>query len=111
MTLITTTNSLSELCNKLKESEYVTVDTEFIREKTYWPDLCLIQVADSKNAAVIDVLSPNINIEPLLNIMHDPKILKVFHAARQDLEIFFKLTNRLPQPLFDTQIAAMVCVS
>jgi len=109
MTLITTTNSLSELCNKLKESEYVTVDTEFIREKTYWPDLCLIQVADSKNAAVIDVLSPNINIEPLLNIMHDPKILKVFHAARQDLEIFFKLTNRLPQPLFDTQIAAMVC--
>jgi len=109
MTLITTTNSLSELCNKLKESEYVTVDTEFIREKTYWPDLCLIQVADSKNAAVVDVLSPNINIEPLLNIMHDPKILKVFHAARQDLEIFFKLTNRLPQPLFDTQIAAMVC--
>jgi len=109
MTLITTTNSLSELCNKLKESEYVTVDTEFIREKTYWPDLCLIQVADSKNAAVVDVLSPNINIEPLLNIMHDPKVLKVFHAARQDLEIFFKLTNRLPQPLFDTQIAAMVC--
>ena len=109
MTLITTTNSLSELCNKLKESEYVTVDTEFIREKTYWPDLCLIQVADNKNAAVVDVLSPNINIEPLLNIMHDPKILKVFHAARQDLEIFFKLTNRLPQPLFDTQIAAMVC--
>ena len=109
MTLITTTNSLSELCNKLKESEYVTVDTEFIREKTYWPDLCLIQVADNKNAAVVDVLSPNINIEPLLNIMHDPKILKVFHAARQDLEIFFKLANRLPQPLFDTQIAAMVC--
>lgn len=109
MTLITTTNSLSELCNKLKESEYVTVDTEFIREKTYWPDLCLIQIADNKNAAVVDVLSPNINIEPLLNIMHDPKILKVFHAARQDLEIFFKLTNRLPQPLFDTQIAAMVC--
>ena len=109
MTLITTTNSLSELCNKLKESEYVTVDTEFIREKTYWPDLCLIQIADNKNAAVVDVLSPNINIEPLLNIMHDPKILKVFHAARQDLEIFFKLTSRLPQPLFDTQIAAMVC--
>ena len=109
MTLITTTNSLSELCNKLKESEYVTVDTEFIREKTYWPDLCLIQIADNENAAVVDVLSPNINIEPLLNIMHDPKILKVFHAARQDLEIFFKLTNRLPQPLFDTQIAAMVC--
>jgi len=63
MTLITTTNSLSELCNKLKESEYVTVDTEFIREKTYWPDLCLIQIADNKNAAVVDVLSPNIFIK------------------------------------------------
>ena len=109
MTLITTTNSLSKLCNKLKEAEYITVDTEFIRERTYWPNLCLIQIADSQNAAIIDVLSPNINIEPLLNIIYNPKILKVFHAPRQDLEILFKLTNRLPQPLFDTQIAAMVC--
>ena len=78
MTLITTTNSLSKLCNKLKEAEYITVDTEFIRERTYWPNLCLIQIADSQNAAVIDVLSPNINIEPLLNIIYNPKILKVF---------------------------------
>lgn len=109
MTLITDTDSLSDFCSRLKSNEYITVDTEFMREKTYWPKLCLIQVAGPDKAAAIDTLAEGMDLSPLYDLFDDTSILKVFHAARQDLEIFFHLTGRLPMPVFDTQVAAMVC--
>ncbi|MDC0196746.1 ribonuclease D [Gammaproteobacteria bacterium] len=101
--------SLTEFCDRLSDSAYVTVDTEFIREKTYWPQLCLIQLANETEANVIDVMANNLDLTPVLKLMANENVLKVFHAARQDLEIFFKLAKCLPTPIFDTQIAAMVC--
>ncbi|MGH7072714.1 MAG: ribonuclease D [Stellaceae bacterium] len=109
MTLITENGALAAFCGRLAGAEFVTVDTEFMREKTYWPVLCLVQVAGPDEAAAIDPLAPDIDLAPLLALMADAAILKVFHAARQDIEIFFNLTGRVPAPLFDTQIAAMVC--
>jgi len=109
MTLITDNATLSEFCSRLKSSDYITVDTEFMREKTYWPILCLIQVAGPDDAAAIDALAEGLDLSPLFELFDDTSILKVFHAARQDLEIFFHLTGRLPLPVFDTQVAAMVC--
>jgi len=90
-------------------SSFVAVDTEFMRERTYWPILCLVQIAGAGEAAAIDVLAPEIDLTPLLDLMADRRTLKVFHAARQDVEIFFNLSGTVPTPLFDTQIAAMVC--
>lgn len=109
MTLITTTDDLSAFIDRIRDAEYVTVDTEFMREKTYYPQLCLVQVAGPDDAAAIDPLAPGIDLAPLFALMDDPKVLKVFHAARQDLEIFYHLTGKIPTPLFDTQVAAMVC--
>ncbi|MFM2045764.1 MAG: putative ribonuclease [Pseudomonadota bacterium] len=109
MTLITTTADLAAFVDRLKGAEYVTVDTEFMREKTYWPQLCLVQVGGPEEAAAIDPLAPGIDLAPLFALMADEGVLKVFHAARQDIEIFFHLTGRIPKPLFDTQVAAMVC--
>jgi ribonuclease D len=109
MTLITTTADLAAFCARLARERYVTVDTEFMRDRTYWPKLCLVQVAGSEEAVAIDPLAPGINLAPLLALMHEPAVLKVLHAARQDLEIFFRLSGRLPAPVYDTQIAAMVC--
>ena len=109
MTVITETESLSLLCGRLSHAPYITVDTEFMREKTYWPQLCLVQLADENEAAAVDVLAKDINLRPLLDLMANKKVLKVFHAARQDLEIFYRLMGALPAPLFDTQVAAMVC--
>ncbi len=109
MSLITDTETLAALCVRLADSKYVTVDTEFIREKTYWPRLCLIQVAGENEAACIDPLADGIDLEPFFVLMRDASVLKVFHAARQDLEILMKLMGELPKPLFDTQVAAMVC--
>lgn len=109
MSLIADTQSLSALCERLAKSSVVTVDTEFIRERTYWPRLCLIQVAGEDEAACIDPLAPEIDLEPFFVLMRNPDVLKVFHAARQDLEILMKLMGELPKSLFDTQIAAMVC--
>ena len=109
MTVITDSKSLSLLCGRLSHAPYITVDTEFMREKTYWPQLCLVQLADENEAAAVDVLAEDINLRPLLDLMANKKILKVFHAARQDLEIFYRLMGALPAPLFDTQVAAMVC--
>ncbi|WP_089287657.1 MULTISPECIES: ribonuclease D [unclassified Azospirillum] len=109
MTLITTTDDLSAFIDRIRDAEYVTVDTEFMREKTYYPQLCLVQVAGPDDAAAIDPLAPGIDLSPLFALMDDPKVLKVFHAARQDLEIFYHLTGKIPTPLFDTQVAAMVC--
>jgi len=109
MTLIADTASLAAFCARLKGSTYITVDTEFMREKTYWPQLCLVQVAGADEAWAIDPLAPGIDLSPLFELMADESILKVFHAARQDVEIFHHLTGHIPKPLFDTQVAAMVC--
>ncbi len=109
MSTITETAALAALCERAAESDYITVDTEFIRDKTYWPRLCLVQVASAEEAVAIDALAPGIDLEPLFELMADPGVLKVFHAARQDIEIFDYLSGRIPTPIFDTQVAAMVC--
>ena len=109
MAVIADSTSLTNLCDRLIKSSYITVDTEFMRDQTYWPRLCLVQIADENEAAAIDTLAEGIDITPLLNLLINPKILKIFHAARQDLEIFYKLMGKLPSPIFDTQVAAMVC--
>ncbi len=101
--------ALAALCASLAQEAYVTVDTEFIRDKTYWPQLCLVQVAGTSVAAAIDPLAEGIDLAPLFELMANPAILKVFHAARQDLEIFYNLTGTVPTPLWDSQVAAMVC--
>ena len=109
MAVIADSTSLTKFCDRLIKSSYITVDTEFMRDQTYWPRLCLVQIADEHEAAAIDTLAKGINITPLLNLLTNSRILKIFHAARQDLEIFYRLMGRLPSPIFDTQIAAMVC--
>ena len=109
MSLITTTQSLEDFCARQAETEFVTVDTEFLREKTYWPQLCLVQVAGPGEAVAIDPLAEGLSLDPLFELMANPRVLKVFHAARQDIEIFHHLTGNVPVPLFDTQVAAMVC--
>jgi ribonuclease D len=110
MSLISNSKDLKAFCNTLKKAKFITVDTEFIRERTYWARLCLIQVAGPDDAVAIDPLAEGMDLKPLYDIFLDKKILKVFHACRQDLEIFFKEMNgKLPAPIFDTQVAAMVC--
>ena len=109
MRVITKTSELEALRRELAEREFVAVDTEFMRETTYWPKLCLIQAAAPGIEAVIDPLAQELDLAPFLALMADKAVLKVFHAARQDLEIFLKLAGALPKPLFDTQIAAMAC--
>jgi ribonuclease D len=109
MRMITTTSELSALCDVLAKSEYVAVDTEFLREQTFWPLLCLIQLAGPEAEAVIDPLSPHIDLTPFYNLMADTSTVKVFHAARQDIEIVFLKSEIVPTPVFDTQVAAMVC--
>lgn len=109
MTLLTTTEQLSAFRESLRGAEYVTVDTEFLREKTFWPQLCLVQLAGPRQAVAVDPLSEDMDLAPLYDLLDDPTILKVFHAARQDVEIFHHLTGRVPTPMFDTQVAAMVC--
>ena len=109
MSLITTTNELAAACQRLARSPFVTVDTEFLRESTFWPILCVVQIASDDEALAIDALAEGLDLLPLLELMADVDVVKVFHAARQDLEIFWKLSGVLPTPLFDTQVAAMVC--
>ncbi len=109
MPLITDTEELEAFCLRLSQDSYITVDTEFMREKTFWPILCLVQVAGAREGRVIDAMAEGMDLTSLFKLMADPSKLKVFHAARQDLEIFHKLTGRLPEPVFDTQVAAMVC--
>jgi ribonuclease D len=106
--LITTTEKLAELCERLAKSEFVAVDTEFMRENTYWPELCLVQIANTEEAAAIDPMADGIDLAPLLDLMCDNEdVLKVFHAGGQDVEIIVNLTQRTPHPIFDTQIAMM----
>ncbi len=106
MTPITTTGALREFCARLATAPFITVDTEFMRETTYWPKLCLIQAASETDAANIDPLAEGLDLEPFLALLRDESVLKVFHAARQDVEIFAKL-GAMPKPMFDTQVAAM----
>lgn len=106
--LISTTDALTDLCERLAKEPFVTVDTEFMRENSYWPDLCLVQVASPHEAAAIDPKSEDLDLTPLLNLLvNNENVLKVFHAGGQDIEIIFNLTGGTPHPLFDTQIAAM----
>ncbi len=109
MSLLTDTAALAAFCDRLKGADFITVDTEFMRETTYWAKLCLVQVAGPDEAYCIDPLAPNMNLKPLYDLLADRAVLKVFHAGRQDLEIFFNATGEVPAPVFDTQIAAMVC--
>ena len=109
MTLISTTEELFRQCQPLYAVEYITIDTEFIRESTFFPELCLIQIAGPEKAFVIDALSPTLSLQPLFDLLQEPSVLKVFHAARQDIEIIYHLSGKIPHSIFDTQIAAMVC--
>jgi ribonuclease D len=105
--LVTDTETLAALCDRLAQADFVTVDTEFMRESTYYPDLCLVQVASPDEAAAIDPKAPGIDLAPLLKLLVEDEVLKVFHAGGQDLEIIYNLTGKTPSPLFDTQVAAM----
>lgn len=108
MSLITDTDALAAFCARMRAERFVAMDTEFMRDRTYFPKLCLVQVAGAEEAVAIDPLAPGLDLAPLLALLDDAAVLKVMHAARQDLEIFFHL-GHLPRPFFDTQIAAMVC--
>jgi ribonuclease D len=109
MNLITDNDALKAFCAPLATVEYVTVDTEFIRERTYWPVLCLLQIGGPDGAAAVDALAPGIDLTPVFELLANRNVLKVFHAARQDMEIFCRAMDECPAPVFDTQIAAMVC--
>lgn len=106
---IQTTEELNQLCLRLAKHPFITVDTEFIREKTYWPQLCLIQIASVDEAVCIDPLAENMDMQALFDLMQNDAVVKVFHAARQDIEIFYHLSKKTPVRVFDTQLAAMVC--
>jgi ribonuclease D len=108
MDLITTTQDLAAACTRLRRHPFVTVDTEFLRETTYYPVLCVVQMASPAEAVVIDAMAPDIDLAPFYELMFDERVLKVFHAARQDIEIVWHATQRVPHPIFDTQVAAMV---
>ena len=108
-TFITDNATLTEFCRSLATEPFVTVDTEFLRESTYWSKLCLIQIAGADHAAAIDALAPGIDLQPVYDLLANPDVLKVFHSARQDLEIFFHEMGQVPAPIFDSQVAAMVC--
>jgi len=109
MKLISTTEELAAACSRLALHPFVTVDTEFLRETTYYPKLCLIQMASPDEAVMVDPLAEGLDLAPFMALMTDQNVVKVFHAARQDLEIVWMLGRVLPTPLFDTQVAAMVC--
>lgn len=109
MRLVEDNISLEDLCRELCGQEYITIDTEFVREKTYFPKLCLIQVAFKDGAAIIDPLSKGLDLAPFFDVLTNSNVLKVFHAGKQDIEIFYQLSKKIPTPVFDTQIAASVC--
>ena len=109
MNIITDTAALRDACERLATHDYITVDTEFLREKTFWPVLCLVQVASRKDEYIVDPLADGIDLAPFWELMAHEGVLKVFHAARQDVEIVHHLAGIVPKPLFDTQVAASVC--
>lgn len=109
MKLITQSSDLKSFCDQALKSLFITIDTEFIRETTYWPQLCLIQVGLESDAVAIDPLAKGIDLKPFFDLLQNRNIIKVVHSGRQDIEIFYHLTGQIPVPIFDTQIAAMVC--
>ena len=113
MKTITKTSELKDFCDRAADEKYITIDTEFLRERTYFSKLCLVQLAipggENENAVIVDTLVNNLDLSPLYEVFKNPNVVKVFHAARQDLEIFYLDAGIFPYPLFDTQIAAMVC--
>ncbi len=109
ITPIADSAEIEAFCARQRGVDYITVDTEFLRDRTYWPQLCLVQIAGPKEAVAIDTLAPGADLTPMYDLMADKDLLKVFHAGRQDVEIFFHRMGSIPEPLFDTQVAAMVC--
>ena len=109
MQFITKTSELESACARLSRSAYITVDTEFMRETTFWPKLCLIQMADERQEMLVDALAPGLDLASFYDLMANLDVTKVFHAARQDIEIIYIGAGVIPAPLFDTQVAAMVC--
>jgi len=109
MKIITNTDDLADACQQFATHDYVTVDTEFLRESTFWPILCLIQVAGPEDELIIDTMADGLDLAPFFELMGNKNVTKVFHAARQDIEIVYKLGGLIPNPVFDTQVAAMVC--
>ena len=107
--MIETTAALEDACAKLAQSDFLTIDTEFLRETTFWPQLCLIQMASPTTEVLVDPLAKGLDLKPFFELMANSKVVKVFHAARQDIEIIHHLGNLVPHPIFDTQVAAMVC--
>ncbi|MBV8851639.1 MAG: ribonuclease D, partial [Methylobacteriaceae bacterium] len=109
MSLITSTDELRSVCRRLASHPFVTVDTEFLRETTFWPKVCVIQLASDDEAVAVDALAEELDLAPFFDLMADTGVIKIFHAARQDIEIIWHLAKLIPAPLFDTQVAAMVC--
>ena len=109
MPMITSTADLAAACKRFARFDTVTVDTEFMRETTFWPKLCVVQLASPDEAVIVDAMAPDIDLDPLFKLMKNEKVIKVFHAARQDIEIVHHLGGLIPHPVFDTQVAAMVC--
>jgi ribonuclease D len=109
MKMIESTDELAAACARAANHPFITIDTEFIRETTFWPELCLVQFASPEDAVLVDPLASGIDLAPLFELLANRDVLKIFHAARQDIEIFFKLSGSIPEPVFDTQVAAMVC--
>src|SRR6202795_2164982 len=105
---ITTTSELAAACKRMAAHPFVTIDTEFLRETTYYPLLCVAQMASPDEAVVVDALAPGIDLSPFFTLLADEKVMKVFHAARQDIEIVWHAAKLIPHPIFDTQVAAMV---
>jgi ribonuclease D len=111
MNLISRNEELAEACARLGSAPFVAVDTEFMREQTFWPKLCLVQLASDGTEVLVDSLAPGLDLTPLFELMVNERVLKVFHSARQDVEIVHHLARVIPYPIFDTQVAAMVCGS
>lgn len=107
--MIDTTAALEEACRLLAQSDFITIDTEFLRETTFWPELCLIQMASPEHEYIVDPMAKGLDLKPFFELMANAAVVKVFHAARQDIEIIFHLGDLIPHPIFDTQVAAMVC--
>ena len=104
--LITNSAAVADFCSEVSTAEYVAVDTEFVREKTYWPILCLVQIATPDQAVAIDPLANDIDLQPVYDLMTNTSVLKVFHSASQDMQVMFNATGRMTEPVFDTQIAS-----
>jgi ribonuclease D len=109
MQVITRSDELADACTQLGRAPFVAIDTEFMREQTFWPKLCLIQMASNGTEVLVDSLAPGIDLTPFFDLMTNERVLKVFHSARQDVEIIHHLAGAIPHPIFDTQVAAMVC--